>query len=159
MPIKKSHPIQVLLLQNEDHDFRHVLLEIVKPLQGPAFLWPEAKLWSQLDSGRTFLALSETKEVIAFVCCMDVGAAVELPVLATATAFQNLGVMETLLREIIATHYSAREIWLEVHEGNTAARKLYKKLGFTESGQRSSYYTDKSAAILCTKLPLGNDNI
>jgi len=37
---------------------------------------------------------------------------------------------------------------LEVKEGNTAAVRLYRRLGFVEVGRRAKYYTDGSAALL-----------
>jgi ribosomal-protein-alanine N-acetyltransferase len=146
--------IAVSLLSLEDAEAIGAVCELVKPFQGPAFDWPEAKLRIQLQLGRTFLACDKkTGKLCAFVHCMDVGAAVELPILATAVSSRDQSVMQQLLERVIATHYRARELWLEVHEQNAAARKLYRKLGFIESGRRVGYYKDKSAAILCTKLP------
>ena len=33
------------------------------------------------------------------------------------------------------------DIFLEVREGNTAARRLYEKLGFSEISRRKAYYS------------------
>ena len=49
-----------------------------------------------------------------------------------------------------AAGYSARQarqtnseaVFLEVRESNTAARRLYEKLGFRQTGRRKSYYTN-----------------
>lgn len=48
----------------------------------------------------------------------------------------------------------ARDITLEVRESNTAARNLYRKLGFVDSGVRRGYYSDtgEDAVIMWKKL-------
>ena len=40
------------------------------------------------------------------------------------------------------------EVWLEVHELNHIAIEFYKKLGFTQTSRRLSYYPDGCAAVL-----------
>jgi ribosomal-protein-alanine N-acetyltransferase len=56
--------------------------------------------------------------------------------------------MEKLLNHIIAAKGQDQELWLEVHEANQAARQLYQKLGFKETGKRKRYYKDGGTAIL-----------
>ena len=55
-----------------------------------------------------------------------------------------------LVRAAVAdfTNRNAREIWLEVRESNLAARALYAKCEFEESGRRRDYYDDGEDAIL-----------
>ena len=50
----------------------------------------------------------------------------------------------------IAAGLGARWLTLEVRVGNAAARGLYEKLGFRETGIRPRYYTDNNedAAIM-----------
>ena len=57
---------------------------------------------------------------------------------------------EALVREAVSafSNRNAREIWLEVGESNGAARALYAKCGFEESGRRRDYYDDGEDAIL-----------
>jgi len=49
-----------------------------------------------------------------------------------------------------------RVVWLEVRPSNVTARKLYEKMGFTETGRRPRYYTDtkEDAVIMCLPLYL-----
>jgi [ribosomal protein S18]-alanine N-acetyltransferase len=46
--------------------------------------------------------------------------------------------MQAALRE--AKMRGAEDVFLEVDEGNTAARRLYDKLGFAKVGERRAYY-------------------
>ena len=64
------------------------------------------------------------------------------------------GVGELLLIEALneAYRYGARTATLEVRKSNAAARSLYKKYGFTETGIRHRYYADngEDAVIMTT---------
>jgi ribosomal-protein-alanine N-acetyltransferase len=58
--------------------------------------------------------------------------------------------MDTLLGE--ARQTNSDTILLEVRESNTAARRLYEKLGFKETGRRKAYYTNpREDAVLYGK--------
>lgn len=148
---------QVRRLQVEDIS---QICAIAEALESPAFHWPKDKLLAQLAESiaKSFVAealetSSRGESILGFVCFTDLGPAVELPVLATAPESQGKGIMKALLSEIIASHYADRELWLEVHENNQAARNLYRTLGFVESGNRTCYYRDGCAAILCNRFP------
>ena len=53
---------------------------------------------------------------------------------------------------------NAREVWLEVRQSNAAARALYARCGFEESGRRRAYYDDGEDAILMKReLPRAPD--
>jgi ribosomal-protein-alanine N-acetyltransferase len=60
--------------------------------------------------------------------------------LAVDPVFRRQGIASALLRSRlrnIGTHF-----FLEVREGNRAARQLYEKFGFKEVGRRPEYYSD-----------------
>jgi ribosomal-protein-alanine N-acetyltransferase len=44
-------------------------------------------------------------------------------------------------------------VFLEVAEGNSAARSLYHALGFEEKGRRPAYYRDGAAALIYGRRP------
>ncbi len=78
---------------------------------------------------------------------------------AGVAEIERIGVLPTqrgqgfgalLVREAIVAfgNRNAREIWLEVREGNAAARALYARCEFEESGRRRAYYDDGEDAIL-----------
>ena len=59
--------------------------------------------------------------------------------------------MDTLL--VQARQTSSDAVLLEVRESNAAARRLYEKLGFQETGRRKAYYTNPSEdAVLYGKI-------
>ena len=75
------------------------------------------------------------------------GQAFEVLFLTTVPEQRKRGEMSELLRGLKNISES-REIWLECREDNHGAISLYQKLGFAESGRRSSYYKDGMTAIL-----------
>jgi ribosomal-protein-alanine N-acetyltransferase len=91
---------------------------------------------------------SSNKEILAFVLYRDVGEALEISFLATARNHLGKGYMAELLSSWLKQKPESKAIWLEVHEKNVPARKLYEKLGFRESGKRPRYYADGGAAVL-----------
>jgi [ribosomal protein S18]-alanine N-acetyltransferase len=59
--------------------------------------------------------------------------------------------MDTLL--VLAGQANSDAILLEVRESNAAARRLYEKLGFRETGRRKAYYTHPGEdAVLYSKI-------
>jgi len=59
--------------------------------------------------------------------------------------------MDTLL--VQARQTSSDAVLLEVRESNAAARRLYEKLGFRETGRRKAYYANPGEdAVLYSKI-------
>ena len=77
-----------------------------------------------------------------FVLAREAAGEAEVLTIAVHPAWQGRGVggllMETLLRDLYARR--ARELFLEVDEGNAPALRLYDRLGFREVGRREAYY-------------------
>lgn len=59
-----------------------------------------------------------------------------------APAWQGHGHGQRLLQVVqeLARQRALATLWLEVRQGNTRARSLYRRLGFVESGLRRAYY-------------------
>jgi ribosomal-protein-alanine N-acetyltransferase len=129
------------------------LLDLIADHQTAAFYWPQDQFLSEFQTAQTWVLTVENR-IEAFVCVRDAADAWELSVLATRKNCEGQGHMKTLLRAIISEYGHQRQLWLEVHEKNGAARKLYEKCGFESQGRRPSYYRDGAAAILYTR-PLG----
>jgi ribosomal-protein-alanine N-acetyltransferase len=67
----------------------------------------------------------------------------ELENLVVAPTARRMGVGKRLLESLLdaARETHSESVFLEVRESNLAARGLYEKLGFRETGRRKSYYT------------------
>jgi len=95
-----------------------------------------------------FVLRDASNRILAFVLFRDVGEAWEISFLATRGDAKRRGFMSELLSKVIANRPPGKALWLEVHEANQAARKLYEKLGFQETAKRRNYYSDGGTAIL-----------
>jgi ribosomal-protein-alanine N-acetyltransferase len=67
----------------------------------------------------------------------------EIENIAIAQGSQRAGLGTRLIQELqqMAESAGVSRIHLEVRESNVAARALYRRAGFVESGRRKSYYT------------------
>jgi ribosomal-protein-alanine N-acetyltransferase len=92
---------------------------------------------------RHSLVLEEKGVVQAFIVARQMQQEWEIENIATAAKARRHGLGTRLLGEMMAIAYSfaAQEVTLEVRKSNKAARALYEKWGFEESGRRKAYYT------------------
>lgn len=131
---------------------------------------PTAAHWSQQQyerffapagpfatEGIAFVAEAEpeggrTPPVFAFLVAHRIATEWELQNLVVSVGSRRKGAATQLVQEMIAA-VRARQgtvIFLEVRQSNQAARDLYRKLGFEETGLRKSYYSNPSEnAIIC----------
>ncbi len=123
------------------------LLQIIAPLQSTAFNWSEESFLSEFSFAKTWVYCKD-QQIQAFLCLRDMSQAWEISILATDLKFQRQKVMESFLFNLLEQIGYERHFWLEVHEMNVPAQKLYQKLGFQKDGSRGGYYKDGSAAIL-----------
>lgn len=139
------------------HEIRRGLLHLdsltvmdqawIRSIQSPDF-----RLELPLTGGQLW-AERRGEGLVAFVFFRQIGFTLEILSLATHPAFQGKGLMRGLLSNFIENFCKSAqviEIWLEVHENNRPARKLYQALGFQETGLRPQYYSDGGAALLMT---------
>jgi len=84
-----------------------------------------------------------------YVICRSVLDEAELLTICTATHKRRTGLAYRLIGAAIADcqELNVRRFFLEVAETNIAARALYLKMGFVETGMRPNYY-GREAAIL-----------
>lgn len=137
-------------IRRANFDDEAALLDLIKDHQSPAFSWPRDQFISEFQTTQTWVLL-KGDQIEAFICVRDAVDAWELSVLATRQNSVGQGYMKTLLNAVISEYGSQRQLWLEVHEQNLAARKLYEKCGFESQGRRPVYYRDGAAAILYTR--------
>jgi ribosomal-protein-alanine N-acetyltransferase len=88
-----------------------------------------------------------------FLLARAVAGEAEVLTLAVAPAARRRGVAATLLRAALAEAVAreASVMFLEVAEGNVAARALYAAAGFTEVGRRRHYYRDGGDALVLSR--------
>ncbi|MGH9649454.1 MAG: ribosomal protein S18-alanine N-acetyltransferase, partial [Terriglobales bacterium] len=108
--------------------------------------------WTEADYQRLFasevperLALVlEEEEIVAFIVARGVRAEWEIENVAVAGAARRRGLGTRLLGELLMQLQArgAGSVFLEVRESNVAARMLYEKWAFEESGRRGAYYRD-----------------
>lgn len=80
----------------------------------------------------------------------------ELENIVVASAARRNGLGKRLLDALLTTacETNSATVFLEVRESNAAARTLYEKAGFEQSGRRKSYYTNPSEDALLYRLTL-----
>jgi ribosomal-protein-alanine N-acetyltransferase len=77
--------------------------------------------------------------------------------LAVHPKYRSRGHGSYLLARMIdfASSKGISRIWLEVRASGSAAKRLYGKSGFSESGRRKNYYTDPAEDAIVMSLRLG----
>lgn len=80
--------------------------------------------------------------VVGFLVAHEIAGELELENVAVAAYARRRGIARELLRELVKTAVQRgfRAIHLEVRSQNRAARALYERLGFVQSGVRRGYY-------------------
>jgi len=122
-------------------------------LESQAFenAWSERDLESELRKpGALALAIKKQNVLAAAALFSTVLDEAELLRIATRPESRRQGfgkaLLETGLTRLAAT--GILSVYLEVEEGNTAARRLYESLSFEENGRRPAYYKNGAAAVL-----------
>ena len=138
---------------------RSDLLQIVKVVESwketdqwklGAYLWTEEYLSAELESSLGWGSFKEN-ELQSFIFLKDLGDIYEITSISTQFSASRRGSMEKLLQFLIKeSPAKVKEIWLEAHECNLAALKLYQKCQFKIAGQRPRYYSDVRHAVLLT---------
>jgi [ribosomal protein S18]-alanine N-acetyltransferase len=101
-------------------------------------------LFHASDPGRLALVMREESELQGFVIARVVAEEWEIENIAIAGSARRRGLGTRLLGELLdlAQAQGAGAVFLEVRESNRAARALYEKWAFLESGRRRRYYRD-----------------
>jgi ribosomal-protein-alanine acetyltransferase len=99
------------------------------------------------------LVVEEGGEVVGFIVGKQVDFECEIENIAISGAARRRGLGTRLLGEFLELirGRGGRVIWLEVRESNLAARALYEKWAFVESGRRKTYYQDPAEDALILK--------
>lgn len=93
-----------------------------------------------------------TPPIVAYLAAQCVDREWELHYIVVAKKSRRRGLATLLLSRLVenARSGNAGAVFLEVRESNQAARDLYRKMGFKETGVRKGYYPDTGEdAINC----------
>jgi ribosomal-protein-alanine N-acetyltransferase len=96
-------------------------------------------------------------EPIGYVCYWVVFEELRILNLAVAPAFRKRGIGLRLARHALDAGRArgARSADLEVRASNQAARGLYERLGFRQTGVRRRYYVDPTEDAVLMELDMG----
>jgi ribosomal-protein-alanine N-acetyltransferase len=122
--------------------------------------WPASEIETMTASSGSVAhgALdSKSGRVLGFILSRKVVDEAEVLTIAVDPEFRKLGIgaalLEAHLQELAMAR--VRRLFLEVEEGNAAARRLYAKFGFVETGRREGYYRaaggGRAAALVLRK--------
>jgi ribosomal-protein-alanine N-acetyltransferase len=106
---------------------------------------------------RKLALVSESSgRVVGFVAGRVVLDEAEVENIFVATDFQRQGIARALLHALAETcrEAGAKELRLEVREGNAPARTFYQSAGFAITGRRAGYYLDPEEDALLLSLQL-----
>jgi ribosomal-protein-alanine N-acetyltransferase len=92
---------------------------------------------------------AEDGQVVGFIISRPIAGDREILNLAVDPRFRRRGIARRLVQDVLPPAPGA--CYLEVRESNLAARRLYQKCGFHESGKRPNYYESPlESAIVMT---------
>jgi [ribosomal protein S18]-alanine N-acetyltransferase len=135
-----------------------VILEIANSSQTGA-RWSEQQYAEILteNSLRKTLVIETDDKIQGFVVAHIIGDEWEVENIVIAPQMQRRGLGGKLLKQLMkfSCASAASRIFLEVRESNQAARILYKKCGFAETGQRKNYYQNPSENAVLYECRIG----
>jgi [ribosomal protein S18]-alanine N-acetyltransferase len=113
-------------------------------------------VFSPSQISRIALVIEDQSAVQGLLIARIVDSEWEIENIAIAGPARRRGLGTRLLGEFLNTarSRSATAVFLEVRESNSAARHLYEKWAFSESGRRPNYYRDPGEAAITYRLDL-----
>ena len=104
--------------------------------------WSPAQYQEILSSSSRIVLVAEENAFVQGFLVARRGPEWEIENVVVAEAFRNQGLGSRLVAQVLdlARSHQAETVLLEVRESNTAARALYEKLHFKETGRRKAYY-------------------
>jgi ribosomal-protein-alanine N-acetyltransferase len=112
------------------------------------------RVFDQSVPRRAALVIEEGAAIRGFLVAHEVASEWQIENVAVAGAARRRGMGTRLLGEFLkmASGEGASAVFLEVRESNRAARLLYEKWSFQESGRRPGYYTQPQEDAIVYRL-------
>ncbi len=124
--------------------------------------WSEAGLRDELTrKDNRFFVASDENGIIGYIGANNVLGEVYITNIAVFPDFKRHGVGELLVNHLvkISQNEKADFVTLEVRESNEPAKRLYKKLGFSEVGKRTNFYEKpREDALIFTRYLLNGES-
>lgn len=123
--------------------------------------WSDEKynsIFNATNPRRLILVMEAGGAAVAFVVVRIVGSEWEIENVVVDSGLRRQGIGSTLIRDLQdrARTEHAELLLLEVRESNWAARALYEKAGFIQSGYRSRYYQNPEENAICYGFQVGS---
>ena len=121
---------------------------------GFADAWDERMLESAFESCRFFGFIAEDNSRKLGCITLDKGMDdADIEEVFVLPEVRRKGIAKELILKAIAflKEQKIDRVLLEVREGNTPARKLYERCGFSEINRRKKYYSDGENAVIYLK--------
>jgi tRNA threonylcarbamoyladenosine biosynthesis protein TsaB len=106
---------------------------------------------------RATLVIEQDGSVVGFIVGRQVGDEWEIENIAVTGSARRFGLGSRLLGEFLrqVRDRGGQAVFLEVRESNRAARALYEKWAFVETGRRKMYYQDPPEDALVLRFDAG----
>jgi len=110
------------------------------------FPWSLGNFRDSLGAGYECWVVAQGEAVIGYAILMVALDEAHLLNFAVASEWQNQGIGRAFLAQLVevARQAGAQIIYLEVRPSNTAARHLYRRMGFQQIAIRPEYYPARS---------------
>lgn len=97
-----------------------------------------------------YVVAEEEKKVLGYAGLWEICGEADIINVGVHKEYRRQGIAYELIKKLIekCNERQVSVINLEVRKSNTAARELYKKMGFSEFGIRERYYDGKEDAVL-----------
>ena len=131
---------QVLLLPMTA---QHLDAVLAVELVAYEFPWSRGNFVDSLAAGHVaHLLWGAQGELLGYLLALPGFEEMHLLNLTVAPAEQGRGHARCMLEWLVAAcgQRGARQLWLEVREGNARARRVYERFGFAHIGTRKGYY-------------------
>lgn len=142
----------------------HDLLEVVE-IEERAGLsrWGWAAYYAELQSANRDLMLiarhrrpTKSPIILGYIVARETAGELHINNVAVRDSYRRMGIGEVLLSSVLEKSRSlgAKNAFLEVRSGNTAAQALYEKCGFKTIARRPNYYSEPREDALVMTLVL-----
>lgn len=147
----RCDPVLRPTLLSDSRQIHQIMGELRSPSQASGAhlpCWSLTQIEAECAFSKGLACVDANSQILGFLLYRTQLDALEIVYLATRPSARRLGVMRKVVSALIKILPAEKSIWLEVHEENQPARKLYEALGFFVVGRRPRFYADHGTAVL-----------